>query len=779
MWHSIRRALPLIALFLSAAGTVCAPQPAQLTTLKAIDALSSADAARELPVDFEATVTFFRGYEATLFVQDGSSAIYVMDTTPAEFLPGDRVRVKGVTQPSFRTIVRSSDVTLLRHGSLPDPVSADFGPLIRSELDSTYVKVRGIVRSAEPTMSTGHHVAQLELAMDGGDAGVSIDSSDLAPLKGLLDSEVEVTGVASGRFDGKMQQTGVLLHASSFANVKVLRKGAGDPNALPLTPMDKVLKAYNVEDRSGRVRVAGTITYFYPALMAVLQDGSRSIRILTPDIDPLRIGDRGEATGIPTVENGVMSLRLGQIRSTGPAPPIVPQSVTVDDLASGKYLFNLVSIEGKLLRQNREHSQDVYVISSGGQVFSAALRHPYIYDDHAASPLAPMHEIARGSLVRVTGVAIMDESNPTNGIVVYGLLLRSAADVAVTARPSPWNVTNLSYAVGLLLIGVLAFGVRSWALGRKVTRQTAALASRIETEANLERRRSRILEDINRSRPLAEVVEQIAALVSFKLGGVPCWCQIADGARLGSFAPNADPACILRRDIPSRSGAILGTLYACLAMPAPPAGEPNSGEPNSSEPHEAMAMGVGLIELAIETRRLYTDLRHRSEFDQLTDSHNRFSLERRLDTTIAEASEDAAIFGLIFIDLDDFKQVNDLLGHRAGDLYLQEVALRMKRQLRSGDMLARLGGDEFAALAPTVRSRADVEDVAHRLERCFDEPFPIDGIELRGSASVGIALYPEDGKTRDSLLSAADAMMYIAKNARKRLVEAASTTDKS
>ena len=84
----------------------------------------------------------------------------------------------------------------------------------------------------------------------------------------------------------------------------------------------------------------------------------------------------------------------------------------------------------------------------------------------------------------------------------------------------------------------------------------------------------------------------------------------------------------------------------------------------------------------------------------------------------------------------------------------------MKRQLRSVDTLARLGGDEFAALVPTARSRAEVEEIAHRLERSFDEEFRIDGFTVQGSASVGIAIYPEDGTTKDALLNTADAAMY-------------------
>jgi diguanylate cyclase (GGDEF)-like protein len=175
-------------------------------------------------------------------------------------------------------------------------------------------------------------------------------------------------------------------------------------------------------------------------------------------------------------------------------------------------------------------------------------------------------------------------------------------------------------------------------------------------------------------------------------------------------------------------------------------------------------MAASLATVAIETRRLYSDLRRRLEFDQLTDIHNRSSLDAHLDELIEESRQKGATFGLIYIDLDDFKLVNDRRGHHVGDHYLQEAAQRMNRQLRSHDLLARLGGDEFAALVQVVRARAEVEEIARRLEHCFDEPLSIDGFLLRGSASVGIAVYPEDGVTGDSLLKAADTAMYLAKN---------------
>jgi diguanylate cyclase (GGDEF)-like protein len=311
---------------------------------------------------------------------------------------------------------------------------------------------------------------------------------------------------------------------------------------------------------------------------------------------------------------------------------------------------------------------------------------------------------------------------------------------------------------------LVAAGARGWVTERKMRRQNAATAY-------IESRRSRILEDINGSRPLAEIIEQITELASFNLRDIPCWCQIVDGAKLGNCPRDLTAFRVVQEEIPARSGPPLGMIYAAFD----PLAKPDAQEPKT------LSAASRLASLAIETRRIYSDLQHRSEFDLLTEIHNRHSMERYLDTQIEAARQKAGIFGLIYIDLDKFKQVNDSYGHLVGDMYLRETTLRMKHQLRSQDMLARLGGDEFAVLVPMVHSRAEVEEIVQRLVRSFDAPFTFQGYVLHGAASVGVALYPEDGTTRDSLLSAADAAMYVAKQTRKQdaelLQEKEDTTD--
>jgi diguanylate cyclase (GGDEF)-like protein len=491
--------------------------------------------------------------------------------------------------------------------------------------------------------------------------------------------------------------------------------------------------------------------------MAVLQSGDQSLRIYTPTINPMRVGDLAEATGIPTIDNGFLTLRWGNLRGLGPAAAITPRPLTWDELSSGKHAFDLVSMEGTVVTQVREHSQDTYIISSDGKLISASLRHPFVYEWGKKVPPPAMRIIVPGSLVRVTGVDMLDEGNPFNGSMAFGMLLRSTSDIKLIAKP-PWiNVKNLTRVIAFLIIAVLLFAVWSWVLKRKVRKQTARLAARIELEAEQERRRSCILENINGHRPLDEILNEIASLISFTQAAAPAWCELADGERFGAAPESSASLNIVRQEILSRSGGSHGML--CVTV------DPKI--PANQNLTEVLSMAAWLATMAIETRSLYSDLIHRSEFDQLTDIHNRFALDKRLNSLAIQSRQNDACFGLIYVDLDRFKYINDRYGHHIGDVYLQQVSERMKHQLRPADMLARVGGDEFAIVIQQIHSRMDLDDVAARIERCFDEPFSIEGLLLEGAASFGLAVYPIDGSSIDALLNAADTAMYQSKQSKR------------
>jgi diguanylate cyclase (GGDEF)-like protein len=740
-----------LAILLGCASAAFAAPPLTLTTLRAIRALTNAQASTGIPVDFQGTVTYYRNYERVLFVQEGDAGIYVGYPTVLQLVPGDRVEVRGHTQKSFSPIVQADSITRLGRAPLPPAAPANFSQMIRAETDGRRVTVRATIRTADRKLSPEAHAyfMRMQMQMEGGYIIADVEGEEANALRGLLDAEVEMTGIASETFDSKMHQSGVHLQLQSFSDVKVLTRASFSPWSLSETPMDRVLAVYHSNETTPRVLVHGSITYYLPGYAVVLQNGSNSIWINTLTYEPLRIGDAADATGFPEVHDGFVNLSHGEILDSHKPAPVTPIAATWQTLSlmgynSPGHHDDLISIEGQVVTEVREASKDELVLAVEGKLFSAIYRHP-------SGPAAAAKVVPAGSKVRVTGICLQEVADPFTTQIPFNILLRSPDDIVVVASPSLIDTRNLLLALGLLLIVVFSVLARGWVLERNVRLQTS-------TSAEKERLRSRILEDINGSKPLAEILDKIVGLVSFTLKGAPCWCETADGEKIGNYVQLQTSFRIERTPIPSRSGSSLGAF--CAAFDATTL--------SSAAESESLQNGVRLATLAIETRRLYSDLRRRSEFDLLTDIPNRFAMEKFMDLQIEEARASASIFGLIYIDLDKFKPINDRYGHHTGDLYLQAVAGRMSKQLLGSDLLARLGGDEFAALVSLKHGRFDLGRIVARLESCFIEPFSIEGHLIQGAASIGCALYPLDGTNKDSLLSAADAAMYEVKNAKQQ-----------
>jgi diguanylate cyclase (GGDEF)-like protein/PAS domain S-box-containing protein len=156
-------------------------------------------------------------------------------------------------------------------------------------------------------------------------------------------------------------------------------------------------------------------------------------------------------------------------------------------------------------------------------------------------------------------------------------------------------------------------------------------------------------------------------------------------------------------------------------------------------------------------------IRYLAYHDALTGLPNRVLFQDRVKNALAHAQRAGAQFAVMFLDLDRFKNVNDSLGHALGDRLLVETAKRLRKAIRQDDTVSRQGGDEFLLLLSSIRSPADAAHVAEKAMTAVAEPFPLDGTEVQITASVGIAVYPEDGDTEDVLIRNADAAMYFAK----------------
>lgn len=185
---------------------------------------------------------------------------------------------------------------------------------------------------------------------------------------------------------------------------------------------------------------------------------------------------------------------------------------------------------------------------------------------------------------------------------------------------------------------------------------------------------------------------------------------------------------------------------------------------------EAQVDGEPLITAILlditERKRLEERISRLAHFDELTDLPNRAAFLEHLDRSLALAQRQQHKVGLLFLDLDGFKQVNDTLGHEAGDRLLRIVAARLTVQARESDFVARLGGDEFTVILPLVQGRPAVDEAARRITAAFDLPFELGSDTFSLGASVGVALYPEDASAARDLIRFADTRMYEAKGTR-------------
>jgi diguanylate cyclase (GGDEF)-like protein/PAS domain S-box-containing protein len=209
-------------------------------------------------------------------------------------------------------------------------------------------------------------------------------------------------------------------------------------------------------------------------------------------------------------------------------------------------------------------------------------------------------------------------------------------------------------------------------------------------------------------------------------------------------------------------------IFAKVVETREPVGFESEFEPmkrffNISVVSPAPGQFATIFEDITERKRAEDEVQALAYLDTLTGLPNRALLQERLNEALLRADRQADLVGVLFLDLDRFKPINDTMGHAVGDLLLQGVASRLRACLRKTDTVARLGGDEFVVVIPDIQRELDVSVVAREIQERLSIPFDIDGREIYSIASIGIALYPVDGCDAGTLLRNADMAMYVAK----------------
>ncbi|HEU5109386.1 MAG TPA: EAL domain-containing protein, partial [Micromonosporaceae bacterium] len=236
-------------------------------------------------------------------------------------------------------------------------------------------------------------------------------------------------------------------------------------------------------------------------------------------------------------------------------------------------------------------------------------------------------------------------------------------------------------------------------------------------------------------------------------GAAPFTPELLDGWDPGNGAGPLLRVPVFSEDAPT------AVLFAARDRP----------RPFGRDVREAMTIFANQLGVAMANAELLRALRRAATHDSLTGLGNRVLVRQRLDETLL--TDGPGHVGLLFCDLDGFKAVNDRLGHETGDDLLQQVADRLRRSIRPGDLLARFGGDEFVIVVDGVDDLAEVTKVGWRVARALDEAFPLGGERVHVSASVGGVLGVRGRSTATAMLRDADAAMYVAKERGPGLIE--------
>jgi len=186
------------------------------------------------------------------------------------------------------------------------------------------------------------------------------------------------------------------------------------------------------------------------------------------------------------------------------------------------------------------------------------------------------------------------------------------------------------------------------------------------------------------------------------------------------------------------------------------------GEVITNEDGEPVSM-MGVVQDITERKKVETSMQHQALYDSLTDLCNRRMFQDRLTQAMTTAQREEKLLALCFFDLDNFKMINDNLGHAVGDELLKSVAKRLRSTMRQGDIVARISGDEFAIAIEGLNNVDELEKIVEKVRFRLSQPYRIRGHKVYTSASIGVALYPLDSANRETMLRNADAAMYRAK----------------
>ena len=742
--------------------------PAPLRTIQSVRdvfLLSKAEARKAYPIEFEAVVTYSDPEWGVLFIQDQNSPTFIdVHGISTFFPPGTLVRLRAETGVNNDgPVLTHPKITVLGRGAVPKALRTSVADLSRGANESKIVTAEGILHPCER-----EYTRICYRLFDGNKAvWIFMPHPESTAPSGLIGALVRVRGVV-GRHVSESggERLGAELFVENIKDIFVESPVSVTSFSTPQSPIEQLHAADSGQRWTRPIHLRGSVLWHTPGLF-FLQDKTGFVFVGCWSAIPIHTGTVEDVVGFPSMgefgpELMDSSVRIAPDQSSATLP--TPLQTSASEIVRQSLNGKRVHLKAWLLSQSANATEFVYLLDDGNQHFNAVM----LRTDSTRETMG----LAANSALEVTGVSLLQGGSrewPKSMLI----LVESPADIVVLEGHGWLTTRRALILLGGLILCVIAPLVWVKQLRRTVRAQTDIIRARLESEMQLETKFRRLFE------------RNLAAVYSWQPDGTIVDCNRSFARLLGIASPEA---MIGRsywdfardRNLPERLRdtielQALSNIEISLRRDDGVAVHLLTNITPVQTPegiiYETTAIDVTQLR---ENQQELQQAKDAAVFDSLNDSltglPNRRYLLEKLSALLIVAKREDEMVGLLYLDLDGFKLVNDSLGHAVGDALLMEVAARLRSRMRREDMLARLGGDEFVAIMERLRSGEDAVALAENLLEALSLPFQLKGHNLSIGVSIGISHFPTDSTSAEELMQQADGAMYAAKREGKNRV---------
>jgi diguanylate cyclase (GGDEF)-like protein/PAS domain S-box-containing protein len=728
-----------------------------LQSVQEVESLNNAEAIKAFPVELKGVVTYSDPEWGLLFVHDQTGSIYINVHGTSEVYPsGTRVLVNGITGVGdVEPIVAQPRIHVIGPGLPIQPIQKSVAELDAGVADNQVVVTEGVLRPCDKTWDR----ICFRIVDGKALAWVVAPHPDSPIAQRLIGATARVRGVSGVHLDAANKRVAAQVFAYGLEDITVLESASQDPFSSPPIPIGS-LRISDADQRFARyVHVRGTVTW-ESAGRFMVQDSSGGISADTGNTAVLHAGSIVDVVGFPS-HGDLTALTLSdsmvRISPTQLNADFAPLDLTAAEVVNRSLNGRRVRLKARLISQNIGAAGYVYQLEDGKQRFTATL-----LSNNATREIV---SLSSDALLQLTGVAVIRSRTPKRSDSLQ-LLVESPADMVVLGQTGWFTFKHILSVLGGMSACVIATMIWITLLRRTVKKQTAINRIRLENELQLETKYQRLFERnlaaVFRWRPDGFIVDFNMAFVELlgfqsrdELIGRSFWDFHADPAQREQLrlAPPEDALrnyeTTLRRD----DGVIVYLLVNITPVQTPEGlvYETTAIDVTQQRHHQA------------ELQKAKDAAVHDSLNDPLTGLPNRRLVSLRLASLLADARGKDSLIGLLYLDLDGFKAVNDTHGHAIGDAVLVQVAAYLQSRVRREDIVARLGGDEFMVILDNLHAREEAAQIAKILLDTLSSPFMVEGHEVAISVSIGISIFPESAYDAEELMKQADSAMYAAK----------------